>query len=76
MTGKEPIKLSDDERTILENIDKRYTYIARNEDGVLYVITDTDIRFFTYISVFNHLFEFTAHGDEIYSIEDLLKEGE
>lgn len=70
---KEPIKLTDVERTILENIDKKYTHIARNEDGVLYVSTDTDIGFLTYISVFNHLFKFITHEDEIYSIEDLLK---
>ncbi len=34
---KEQIKLSESERIILENIDERYKWIARDGDGSLYV---------------------------------------
>ena len=31
------LELSDNEKTILENVDKRYNYITRDSDGLLYL---------------------------------------
>jgi len=76
-------KLSSAERVILENLDKRYKWIARDENGFLYVYyrkpnkntvvwiptneNDTGL-------VFPNLFKFVKWEDEQpYSIEELLK---
>lgn len=84
---KEPIKLTDDEKAILRNIDKNYKWIARDNDGMLFVFTvkpfkmdyywkcedeDEDDAFCVYL--FNHLFQSIKWEDEEpYFIEDLLK---
>mgnify|MGYP001625128116 FL=1 len=83
------IKLSEDEKVILRNIDKRYRWIARDDYGFLYIYVVKplkSIRTWTvqrvdewaYLSEFHHLFSFIKWEDEEpYLIEDLLKmEGE
>lgn len=80
---KEKIKLSDAERVILENLDKKYEWIARDEDDDLFVYKNkpykgpTDWRELEdeqELSAFNHLFQFIKWEDEApYNIEELLK---
>ena len=79
---KELIKLSDAERVILENIDKKFKWITRDGDGSLYVSKikpskdyeiwrDGDSEPFV---SYNHLFQFIKWEDENpYNIEELLK---
>ena len=79
----EPIKLSDAERVILENIDKKYKWITRERDGRLHVhknkpekggcwCTEWDSK--TNFKLFKHLFQFIKWEDtEPYNIEELLK---
>ena len=64
---KEPIKLTEDEKVILRNIDKRYKYIKRDNTGYLVVYKD-DLCVSYYIYIFNHL------DNKQYLIENLLKE--
>lgn len=80
------IKLTEDEKVILKNIDKRYRWIARDEDGSLYVYIDKPVKvntcwglyphtYASQLNLFNHLFQFIKREDEEpYLIEDLLKE--
>lgn len=84
---KEEIKLSEAERVILENLDEKYKWIARDKDNELYVYekkplkTDTDAwsnatapTLYESLSAFNHLFEFVKWEDEEpYNIEELLE---
>ena len=81
---KEPIKLSDAERVILENISKKYEWILRDEDGELKVYADKPCKTahswfddgckVEYLDIFNHLFQFIKWEDENpYNIEELLK---
>ncbi len=83
---KEPIKLSDAERVILENIDKNYKWIAREYDGAIviyfkkpvkddnYGCWDTDNEVWCCFEAFNHLFQFIKWEDtNPYKIEELLK---
>ena len=80
---EEPV-LTDDEKVILRNVDKEIKYIARDEDGDLYVYMEkpaksqagywheSDNRNF---DAYNHLFQFIKWEDkEPYLIEDLLHE--
>ena len=80
---KEPIKLSDAERVILENIDKKYKWLCRDNDGCLNAYIGKpkkqgicwvwDISYGRF-DVFNHLFQFIKWEDkEAYNIEELLK---
>lgn len=83
--NKEPIKLTETESVILENIDKEYKWIARDKNNKLYVYTEKPKKIDTnwnpiakgytdYLFVFNHLFEFIKWEDsEPYNIEELLK---
>ncbi len=81
---KEPIKLSDDEKTILRNIGKKYKWIARDYDGNLCIYSikpykGTEIweynEGYSAFRGFNHLFQFIKWSDdEPYSIEELLKD--
>lgn len=79
---KEFPKLTETERTILENIDKNYKWIARDKNGSLGVYENkpkkNDSIWFSDIFgdfCFNHLFLFIDWTDEErYLIEDLLKE--
>lgn len=79
----EPIKLSDAERVILENIDKDYKWITRERDGRLHVHKNKpEKRDFwcsewtskTSLKIFKQLFQFIKWEDEnSYNIEELLK---
>lgn len=86
---KEKPHLTDDEITILRNIDKRFKYIARDESNRLYIYkekpyknnihwSDNDIDDdFLDFYMFDYLFQFIKWtDDEPYLIEDLLKEQE
>ena len=83
---KEKITLSKAERIILENIDKEYKWIARDECGdlVLHAVEPhkeymcntwiNDEAEDDILSPFNHLFQFITWEDEqAYNIEELLK---
>jgi hypothetical protein len=82
---KEKITLSETERTILENIDKEYCYIARDSDKELRTFkskpSKDNVNFwieknndFARLSLFNHLFQFITWNDsEPYNITELLK---
>ena len=84
------IKLTEDEKVILRNIDKRYRWIARDENGELMVYSTRPLKDrhitkkwrviltdeYELMHIFNHLFQFIKWEDEKpYLIEDLL-EGE
>lgn len=81
------IKLTEDEKVILRNIDKRYRWIARDGDGNLFIYREKPIQIITKwvssealgfpseLTAFSHLFQFIKWEDkEPYLIEDLLKE--
>ena len=80
-----PSLLTEDERVILRNLDKRYIYIARDGLGNLIVFKEHPFRGecawlteilqnHAFLQVFNHLFKFIKWEDEIpYNIEELLK---
>lgn len=85
---KEPIKLSEAERVILENLEERYKWIARDDDGELAVfsrqpgkIVEGEGGFWcrtsgeiSNLGCFNHLFQFIKWSDnEAYEIAELLK---
>lgn len=80
---KEKIKLFEAERVILENIDKKYSWIARDEDGNLRIFEGKPTKSAEYwcawegernLELFNHLFQFIEWEDkEPYNIEELLK---
>lgn len=80
---KEPIKLSDAERVILENTDETFGYICRDRDGDLYIYAEKPIKRHSNwddgvksneFVCFNHLFQFIKFEDtEPYNIEELLK---
>lgn len=86
---KEKITLSEAERIILENIDKEYKWIARDEDDEIRVFNkkpeeDVDCRIWicgtgeknARLSAINHLFQFITWEDEqAYNIEELLEGG-
>ena len=59
---KEKPHLTDDEKVILRNLDKKYKYISRNSDGYLFVTTTAGIITAgsnVNLIVFNHLFRAT-----------------
>lgn len=80
---KEKIKLFEAERVILENIDKKYSWIVRDEDGNLRIFEGKPTKSAEYwcawegernLELFNHLFQFIEWEDkEPYNIEELLK---
>lgn len=80
---KEKPKLTEDEKVVLRNIDKKYKWIARDEDGTLgfhFVKPHKEAYFWSsleanYVSdLFPNLFQFIKWEDEEpYSIEELLK---
>ena len=82
---KEPIKLSDVERVILENMDGNYQYICRDKNGQLMVylkkprkdntIWNDELGYdYKRLTLFEHLFQFIKWEDtEPYNIEELLK---
>ncbi len=84
---KEKPKLSEVERVILENVDKDYKWIVRDEDKTISVFTHQPDKMvdgsgfwcriegtFDNLECFNHLFQFIKWSDnEPYNIEELLK---
>lgn len=85
---KQSIKptLSEAERVILENVDNKYKWIARDDwDNQLFIYTAKPIKNEIKgnwgaegdnadLELFNHLFQFiTWQDDEPYNIEELLK---
>ena len=79
---KEKITLSEAERIILENINKDYKWIARDDGGNLHVFTVRPKKAKNYwyfsssysLCAFNHLFQFITWDDsEPYNIAELLK---
>lgn len=77
---QEPIVLSEDEKTILRNIDKEFKWIARDSDVLsVYEIEPYKDGFYwecegacREIEVFNHLFQFIKPSDKAYKIDELL----
>ena len=79
---KDKIKLTKNEKTILENIDKKYKWIARDDNGCLYVYAIKPYKEkciwapggFINFCIFNHLFKFIKWtDDEPYNIQELLE---
>lgn len=80
-----PSLLTEDERAILRNLDKKYDFIARDEDGDLHIFSkkpekEVDewnvcgIMNYEIFSMFNDIFQFIKWNDkEPYNIEELLK---
>ena len=79
--------LTNDEVTILRNIDKEYKWIARDKNGILYIYDSVPEKRGNYkwsrdtlhvdilsnLSLFSHLFDFIQWtDDEPYNINDLL----
>lgn len=83
---KEKPKLTDDEKAILRNIDNTFKYIARDEDGELFIFERKPIKSDYYwdcdvfnnclnLNVFNKLFKSIKwEDDEPWNISDLLEE--
>ena len=79
---KEKSKLTEDEKAILRNLPKRYEWIVRDENGLIYLFTNKPFKSLTrwvgydlIVFPFEHIFEFIKWEDEEpYSIEELLKE--
>lgn len=78
---KERIKLTKNEKAILESVDKEYKWIARDNNGELYVYInepyrvsgkeDYDYRSF---NLFKHLFKsIKCEDDKAYNIQELLE---
>jgi hypothetical protein len=80
--------LTEDEIVILRNLDKRFEWIARDENGDLYVyeekpeIEKDDIGccfwlhskgYYYSLYAFEHMFKFVTFHDGAYNIEELLK---
>lgn len=83
---KKPI-LTEDEKVILRNIPKEYKWIARDDDGGLYVYDNKPQKYddrwtrfgsafiLNNLNLFQHMFQFIKWEDsEAYNIEELLKE--
>ena len=80
---KEPITLSEAERTILKNVPEGYQYIARTLRGNIFLFDSKPIKEDRcwvgnkpeMLQVFNHLFQFiTWEDNEPYNIQELLEE--
>ena len=77
---KEIPQLTEDEKVILRNLPKEYKWIARDENGCLYVYTSKPEKVITMwkgsglpMMPFSHLFQFIQwKDDEPYLIEELL----
>ena len=84
---KEPPRLTNDEIAILRNIDKKYKWIARDKNGILYIYDSVPekrgnnkwsrdtlhVDVFSSFSLFSHMFNFIKWwDDEPYVIVDLL----
>ena len=77
---QEPIVLSEDEKVILRNIDKKYKWIARDSDMLCVYETEPYQDSFYWdcegafreIEIFSHLFQFIKSLDKAYMIDELL----
>ena len=84
---RETPRLTSDEIAILRNIDKRYIWIARDKNGILYIYDSVPEKRGNYkwsrdtlhvdilsnLSLFSHMFNFIKWtDDEPYNINDLL----
>lgn len=65
--------LTEDERVILRNIDKKYKYISRSCGTELYLKNEADDNCRYIFRGFCQLFQFIKEGEE-YSIKELLEE--
>lgn len=74
ITFEEYVAISDDELVILKNIDKRYKFIARDDDRGLYAYISEPIKRnsiwglksenkYTSLNVFKHLFKMVKNTD-------------
>lgn len=79
---KERIKLTKNEKAILESVDKEYKWISRDDDGYLHVYKTKPYKddgwwkmgSFKSFSLFNHLFKFIqCEDDKAYNIQELLE---
>lgn len=81
-----PITLTDDEKAILRNIDKKFRLIVRDKNGMLYLCSPSrdlikretfweSYGFRFNFSCYEHLFKFIKWEDEEpYNIDELLKQ--
>ena len=84
---KETPRLTNDEISILRNIDKKYKWIARDKNGILYIYDSVPekrgnnkwsrdtlhVDILSNLSLFSHMFNFIKWtDDEPYNINDLL----
>lgn len=79
---REELKITNDEKTILSNLDPDFKYISRDKNNVLYVykykpnktIWTWEETRYDVLNVFNHLFAMVKWEDEEpWAIEELLK---
>ena len=83
MWEREELTITSDEKIILQNIDSKYKYIARERNGKLYVYSEKPRKhefvwvapsYIGGLSAINHLFNMVKWEDEEpWAIEDLLK---
>ena len=75
MTDFESIKVSKGERIVLQMLEKKYQWIARDKDGNLYVYEEMPVKeremeiwygLYAHLNLFafNHLFQFIKWSDE------------
>lgn len=80
---KEPIKLTLHEKCILESLDKKNKFIARDRDNGLWIYESKPLKsnicwnneeYMQYINIFDHLFQFIKWEDkEPYNIQELIE---
>lgn len=81
---KEKPKITDDEKAILRSVDNKFEFIARDEDGNLFIYMRKPYKdqtkwesgaLVTALDIFNHLFQSIKWEDkEPWSIKELLEE--
>ena len=79
--NKNKVKMTKTEYTILKNINSDYSFIARDKNGTLNIYLyepEKDrsewVGGYSYLSMYNHLFEFIQWQDgEPYNIKELLE---
>ena len=84
MTDFESIKVSKGERIVLQMLEKKYQWIARDKDGNLYVYEEMPVKeremeiwygLYAHLNLFafNHLFRFIRYeDDEPWLITDII----
>lgn len=82
---REDLTITSAEKVLLENIDKKYQYIARNHDSTLFLFGDKPTKekwmwvraldsYASSFTIYSHLFPMVKwEDDEPWKIEDLLK---